>query len=284
MKGRNRTVVVGVDGSRASMTAVTWAARLASSRHCELEIVHGLQIAALGYGEGLAGADVLFDAVRQDGERVVAGSRKMAASIDETLVITVKTPVESPAPLLIGLSRQARMVVVGASGSGGFTGMLLGTTAATLVSHAHSPVAVIRGRHGTAQVPESGPVVAGIDGSPNSEQAIAAAFEEASSRRAPLVAVHIMPQWESVAEDEERLLAQRLAGWQEKYPDVEIRRVLRRDRPRHALLDASENAQLVVVGSRGRGGFTGMLLGSTSQALVQHACCPVLVVRPEAAG
>src|SRR6185295_19298716 len=116
------------DGSRASMTAVTWAARLASSRHCELEIVHGLQIAALGHGEGLAGADVLFDAVRQDGERVVAGSRKVAASIDETLVITVKTPVESPAPLLIGLSRQARMVVVGASGSGGFTGMLLGAT------------------------------------------------------------------------------------------------------------------------------------------------------------
>jgi nucleotide-binding universal stress UspA family protein len=159
-------------------------------------------------------------------------------------------------------------------------------------------VAVIRGRHGTANVPESGPVVVGVDGSPASELAIAAAFEEASSRRAPLIAVHawsdvtyedfygtvrIVPQWESLEEDEERLLAQRLAGWQEKYPDVEIRRVLRRDRPRHALLEAAEKAQLVVVGSRGRGGFTGMLLGSTSQALVQHAGCPVLVVRPESA-
>jgi nucleotide-binding universal stress UspA family protein len=296
MKDRNRTIVVGVDGSGASITAVSWAARLASTRHLELEIVHGLQIAALGYGGGMAGADVLFDAVRQDGERVVTTARKVAASIDKALVITVKTPVESPAPLLIGLSRQARMVVVGASGSGGFTGMLLGTTAATLVSHAHSPVAVIRGRHSTARVPESGAVVVGVDGSPTSEQAIAAAFEEASSRRAPLVAVHawsdvtyedfsgtlrIMPQWESVAEDEERLLAQLLAGWQEKYPAVGIHRVLRRDRPRHALLEAASTAQLVVVGSRGRGGFTGMLLGSTSQALVQHAVCPVLVVRPE---
>ena len=74
-----------------------------------------------------------------------------------------------------------------------------------------------------------------------------------------------------------------MAGWQEKYPDVEIRRVLVRDRPRHALLESAAEAQLVVVGCRGRGGFTGMLLGSTSQALVQHAPCPVLVVRPEPA-
>ncbi|HEY3467530.1 MAG TPA: universal stress protein, partial [Amycolatopsis sp.] len=91
----------------------------------------------------------------------------------------------------------------------------------------------------------------------------------------------ILPQPESLERDEDRLLSQRLAGWQEKYPEVEIRRVLVRERPRHALLDVSEEAQLVVVGSRGRGGFTGMLLGSTSQALVQHAQCPVLVVRPE---
>ena len=164
------------------------------------------------------------------------------------------------------------------------------------MSHAHSPVAVVRGRHDSAPVAESGPVVVGVDGSPASEPAIAAAFEEASSRGAPLVAVHawydstcedfsgtvrIIPRWEPVADDEERLLARRLAGWQEKYPDVEVRRVLRRDRPRHALLEAAEKARLVVVGSRGRGGFTGMLLGSTGQALVQHAGCPVLVVRPE---
>ncbi|UOZ02999.1 universal stress protein [Amycolatopsis sp. WQ 127309] len=296
MKDRNRTVVVGVDGSGASMAAVAWAAKVASARHLELEIVHGLRSTELRHDDGMAGTDVLFDAVRQDGDRVVAGSRKVAASIDEDLVVTAKTPAESPAPLLVGLSRQARMVVVGASGSGGFTGMLLGTTAATLVDHAHSPVAVIRGRHGTAHVPESGPVVVGVDGSATSELAIAAAFEEASFRGAPLVAVHawsdvtyedfygavrIMPQWESAREDEERLLAQRLAGWQEKYPDVGIRRVLCRDRPRHALLEAAQTAQLVVAGNRGRGGFAGMLLGSTSQALVQHAACTVLVVRLE---
>lgn len=299
MTDKDRTVVVGVDGSGASLAAVKWAAKLASTRGLELEIVHGLQIAALCYGGvGLAGIDVLFDAVRQDGERALAESRRQVEAVDKDLVVRSDMPTETPAPLLIELSRRARMVVVGATGSGGFAGMLLGTTAATLVSHAHSPVAVIRGRQGSAYVPESGPVVVGVDGSPTSEQAIAVAFEEASLRGVPLVAVHawsdvtyedfagtvrIMPQWESVVEGEERLLAQRLAGWQEKYPDVEIRRELRRDRPRHALLGVSENAQLVVVGSRGRGGFTGLLLGSTSQALVQHADCPVLVVRPELA-
>lgn len=299
MSDKDRTIVVGVDGSGASMAAVTWAAKLASARGLELEIVHGLQIAALCYGGvGLAGIDVLFDAVRQDGERVLAEARRLVTTVDKDLVLGSDMPTETPAPLLIERSRRARMVVVGATGSGGFAGMVLGTTAATLVSHAHSPVAVIRGREGSTHIPGTGPVVVGIDGSPTSEQAIAAAFEEASLRGVPLVAVHawsdvtyedfsgivrIMPQWESVVEGEERLLAQRLAGWQEKYPDVEIRRELRRDRPRQALLDASENAQLVVVGSRGRGGFTGLLLGSTSQALVHHAGCPVLVVRPELA-
>ncbi len=295
MKDRNRTIVVGTDGSAASATAVSWAAELASSRHLDLEIVHGLQIAALGHGGGRPGTDVLVEAVRQDGERVVALARTLAAQVDPDLVITTETPIEAPAPLLAERSRRARLVVVGATGSSGLAGMLLGTTTATLVNHAHSPVAVIRGRRSSAPGSEPGPVVVGVDGSPPSELAIAAAFDEASSRGAPLVAVHawsdvadedfsdtirIMPRWAAVKEDEERLLAQRLAGWQEKYPDVEIRRVLRRDRPRHALLEAAEKAQLVVVGNRGRGGFTGMRLGSTGQALVQHAGCPVLVVRP----
>lgn len=297
MKDRNQTIVVGADGSAESMTAVSWAAELASSRHLELEIVHGLQITTLGHGGGMAGIDVLIDAVRQGGEQIVAHSRKLATSVDPDLVITTEMPTEAPAPLLIELSRRARMVVVGATGSGGFARMLLGTTTTTLVNHAYSPVAVIRGRHGSAHVPESGPVVVGLDGSPTSELAIAAAFEEASSRGTPLVAVHawsdvahedsygtirIMPQWASVEGDEERLLAQRLAGWQEKYPDVEITRVLRRDRPRDILLEAAEKAQLVIVGSHGHGGVTGSLLGSTGQALVHHAGCPVLVIRPEA--
>jgi nucleotide-binding universal stress UspA family protein len=291
-------ITVGVDGSAGSTAAVTWAAEVAARRHLELRIVHGLQLAGLYYGGGVSGASAtaLFDAIRVDGERVIAEARSLAASIGKDLVITTELPNEPPVPLLIDESRHARMLVVGRTGTGGFTEMLVGGTAASVSSHAHCPVAIVRGRHDTTVIPDDGPVVVGIDGSPNSEQAIAVAFEEASLRGAPLVAVHawndvtyedtrgtarILTQPEALEEDEERLLGQRLAGWQEKYPDVEVRRRLVRDRPRHALIEESEAARLVVVGSRGRGGFTGMLLGSTSQALVQHARCPVLVVRPE---
>ncbi|MDS0134717.1 MULTISPECIES: universal stress protein [unclassified Amycolatopsis] len=298
MTANDPRITVGVDGSAGSTAAVTWAAELASRRHLQLKIVHGLQVAGLYYGGGMTGigAATLFEAVQKDGERAIADARALAASVDKDLVIVTDLPNDPPVPMLIDESRHARMLVVGRTGTGGFPGILVGGTAATVAAHAHCPVAVIRGRHDSTAVPEAGPVAVGIDGSPNSEQAIGVAFEEASLRGVPLVAVHawndivyedtrgtarILTQPESLEEGEDRLLTERLAGWPEKYPDVEVRRVLVRDRPRHALLEISAEAQLVVVGSRGRGGFTGMLLGSTSQALVQHAQCPVLVVRPE---
>ncbi|HWD03239.1 MAG TPA: universal stress protein [Amycolatopsis sp.] len=291
------TVVVGVDGSESAGEAVRWAARLVSGRGLELEIVHCLQAGALYYGGGLAGSDALFEQIRQQGERLVATARDLALSVDAALTVHTRVFTTAPPAGLLDRSKHVRMVVVGRSGAGGFTGMLVGATASTVASHAGCPVAVVRGRHGDGRVPLEGPVVVGVDCTLNSEAAIAAAFEEAAFREVPLVAVHawndvgydpadgttlLMPYPESLEPTEERLLAQRLAGWQEKYPEVEVRRVLVEDRPRSALLDESDRAQLVVVGSRGRGGFAGMLLGSTSQALLQHASCPVLVVRPEA--
>lgn len=292
----SNTVVVGVDGSEGADEAVRWAARLASGRGLELDIVHCLQVAALYYGGGLAGGDVLFDQLRHDADGIVARARELARAIDAALTVRTEVLTTAPPAGLLDRSRRVRMVVLGRSGAGGFTGMLLGATAATVASHAECPVAVVRGRHGDGAVPSDGPVVVGVDCTPNSEAAIAVAFEEASFRKVPLVAVHawndvtydladstarLMPQPESPEPAEERLLAQRLAGWQEKFPEVQVRRTLVGDRPRQALLAESDRAQLVVVGSRGRGGFAGLLLGSTSQALLQHASCPVLVVRPE---
>ncbi|MFD2468679.1 universal stress protein [Amycolatopsis silviterrae] len=294
MTDRNRTVLVGVDGSEGASDAVRWAAQLAAGRDFDLELVHCLQITGLAYGGGLAGGAVLFEGMQQDGERIAGEARELALSVDSSLEVRTEVLTDSAQALLIDRSKKARMVVLGRTGIGGFTGMLVGATTAAVVSHAGCPVAVVRGRHGDGPVPQDGPVVVGVDGSPNSEAAIAAAFEEASFRKAPLVAVHawadvvydsaegtarLMPQWETLQPTEERLLAQRLAGWQEKYPDVEVRRKLVRDRPRHVLLAESDRAQLLVVGSRGRGGFAGMLLGSTSQAMVHHSACPVLVVR-----
>jgi nucleotide-binding universal stress UspA family protein len=290
-------VVVGVDGSRNATAAVRWAADVAARRRLRLRIVYGLRVPELYYGGGLAGSQSLLDTVRDNGERILREAADVAMAIGGEMTVTVDMPIEPAVPLLTDLSRTARVTVVGGTGIGGFAGMLAGSTAAGVVSHAHGPVAVVRERPDSAGPPADGPVVVGVDGSPVGERALQVAFEEASLRGAVLVAVHAwqdvdfdeaygaagpVDEWESAAQGEHRLLAQRLAGWQEKYPDVEIRREVVRDRPRHSLLDWSQRARLVVVGSHGRGGFRGMLLGSVSQALVSHARCPVMVVRPAA--
>jgi len=296
MTGVAGAIVAGVDGSAGSGSAVRWAAAEAVRHHVPLHVVHGFSPFDGLYGPGapmvrevyadllVAAEDMLAEAVRA-ARHAGGGSLRVTSDIVDDL----------PAPMLVDASATARMVVLGASGAGGFPGMLTGSTAVRVAAHAHCPVVVVRGRDGSARVPEEGPVVAGVDGSPTSERALAVAVDEASRRRATLVAVHVWSDdayagalppaldWDEIAADEERLLAQRLAGWQEKYPDVRVERVVVRDRPRDRLLTWSGRAALVVVGSRGRGGFRGLLLGSTSQALIHHSHCPVVVVRPGAA-
>lgn len=137
-----------------------------------------------------------------------------------------------------------------------------------------------------------------MDGGPFSDVALAHAFADASFHGDRLVALHAWTEvdtrrgvgetmfanpWHSVHEAEERALAERLAGWRERYPDVEVQRVVERADPRVALVEHSGRAQLVVVATRGRGGFTGLLLGSTGLALIQHSDCPVMLVGPDAA-
>jgi nucleotide-binding universal stress UspA family protein len=182
-------------------------------------------------------------------------------------------------------------VVVGCRGLGAIGRRLLGSISWGLVHHAHCPVAVIHDEDPLMPYPVGqAAVVVGIDGSPASESATAIAFDEASRRGAELVAVHA---WSDVTDYEipdvawstkmreraEETLAERLAGWQERFPDVSVRRVVTHDRPSHALVEQSESAQLVVVGSHGRGGFAGMLLGSVSAAVAESARMPVLVAR-----
>jgi nucleotide-binding universal stress UspA family protein len=180
------------------------------------------------------------------------------------------------------------MVVVGCRGLGAVSRWLLGSVTADLIRHAHSPVVVVHGEQESLPSAGTAPVVVGIDGSPASENALAFAFDEASRRGVPLVAVHAwgdvdgepLPgsQWENLRVLAEERVAERLAGWGERYPDVVIQREVVLDRPAHHLLQRSRTAQLTVVGSRGRGGFAGLLLGSVSKSVAEAAETPVVVV------
>jgi len=277
-------IVVGVDGSAAALDAVRWAVGEAVSRKLPLRLVYAADVTGGRFDAGFPVPQSYFDELERAGQQLLAEAARAAG----TAAVITEMPLEPPASFLLRLSETARMVVLGSSGRGGFTGMLAGSTAVSVSAHARCPVAVVRG-----EAHPRGPVVVGIDGSPTSERALAVAFDEAAWREVSLVAVHAWSDadyglplpapdvdWAQVEREQHSLLAQRLAGWRERYPEVRVDRVVVRDRPRDELLSRSDGAQLVVVGSRGRGGFRGLVLGSTSQALIHHSRCPVLVVRP----
>jgi nucleotide-binding universal stress UspA family protein len=292
-------IVAGVDGSPSSLRAAHWAAAEATHRRVPLRLVHAANVSLAAYVGGFGPTDEFLEALEAEGRRRLTEAQVAIVAAHPEADVQVHLATAGAVPALLQESKTARLVVLGSRGLGGFTGMLIGSTAVALVAHGHCPVAVIRGRKADDAPPSEGPVVVGVDGSPASEAAVALAFGEASSRRAELVAVHTwlefssdieyfyaqqyFPAWEDIEARENAVLAERLAGWQEKYPEVTVRRVVTRDRPAHCLLELAEDAQLLVVGSRGRGGFVGMVQGSTSQALMHHAPCPLLVVRPDTA-
>lgn len=288
-------VVVGVDGSASARHAALWAADLAAQRRLPLRLVYADDFARACAG-GLAPPQSFFDQLQAAGEQLLVDAAAEVRRAHPELDLETALEPAGPGPALLGQTDGARLLVVGSRGVGGFRGMLAGSTAVALVAHGRCPVAVVRGATPDAAAPAVGSVVVGVDGSPTGEAAIAAAFDEASWRGAELVAVHSWVEFPAhrsetrrsatdrvaVEEGERELLAQRLAGWQEKFPGVVVRRVLGEGRPVECVLDNAADAQLIVVGSRGHGGLAGMMLGSTSQALIYHATCPLLVVRPVA--
>jgi nucleotide-binding universal stress UspA family protein len=218
--------------------------------------------------------------------RDAAGQTVADVAVDTILEVA------SPVTALAEESRNASVVVLGSRGLGGFTGLLVGSTAVELASRGWCPVVVVRGDD-TQPSRTEGPVVVGVDGTKLSEAALEFAFAEAQERDTELVAVHAWMDFledafpatvaafevPTLAREAKDTLTERLAGWQKNYPDVQVTREVVRGRPTQALLRFADEAQLVVVGSRGRGGFRGLLLGSTSQHLLRHAPCPVAVVR-----
>ncbi|WP_406230409.1 universal stress protein [Nocardia sp. NBC_01009] len=288
-------VVVGVDGSEAADLAVRWAAETASQRHRRLHIVEGVDLTAAAsvFGAYDVIEPSVIDAIRRLGADRVSAARRLALEVDPNLDVETEVSEANPARLLIDRSRTAHLLAIGAAGEGG-TLSHLGSTLLAVVAHGHGAVVVVRDTGTEQQTRRTGPVVLGVDGSQVSDAAAAAAFAESSERGTQLVAVHAwndlyldrvagvpytIPDRDAEAAGE-AIIAEQLAGWQEKYPNVEVIRRVYLTGPRQPLLELSQSAQLVVVGSRGRGGFRGLLLGSTSNFLVQRAHCPVMVVHP----
>lgn len=289
----DKPVVVGVDGSASAVTAAEWAADEAARRGAELRVVHANLWPTVRMPAGHYPIE-FQQPLLEHSRALVATAVAAAGARQPHLTITNALVPTTSVDLLIAESRAAQLLVLGARGIGGVPGMLAGSVAIAVSSHARCPVAVIRPHPADVAPPTGGPVVVGVDGSPKSRPALRFAFDAASCLGAPLLALHTwldiavdaprghpiwMIDWDQVREDEERMLAERLAGWQEDYPDVKVQRIVVRDRPVRSLLDAATTAQLMVVGSRGRGGIGGMLLGSTSHALIHHCPCPLVVVR-----
>ncbi len=230
---------------------------------------------------------------RTRGAEIISAAIGVAeASIRKAASIEIRSEVYCAAtvPALVDLSKEAEMIVVGSRGQGLLSRVLLGSVSSGLMHHAHCPVAVIHDETPSDALALSQlPVVVGIDGSPASELATAIAFDAACRRDIGLVALHAwcdgdaagMPglEWSAQLSGPAEVLAERLAGWQERYPDVAVQRRVVFDRPARHLLDEAKSSQLVVVGSHGRGGFSGALLGSVSMAVAHAAKVPVIIAR-----
>lgn len=287
-------IVVGVDGSAASDAAIRWAAKEAAMRKVVLTLLYAMNPAAQAWRVGYARAPLppsYGERQQEEGQRVLESARRIAEEVGapgEQVQVKSELAFSVPVPTLIDATKDAQMIVVGSRGQGAWRRGLFGSVSTGLVHHSHCPVAVIRDPT-EANDESRGPVVVGIDGSPASELATAIAFDEASWRGAELVALHAwidseppgMPllSWPDFQSAAEETLAERLAGWNDRYPDVVVHRRVVFDQPARHLLEAAETGQLVVVGSHGRGGFAGMLLGSVSTTIVHATHTPVIVCR-----
>ncbi len=287
-----RGVVVGVDGSPSSDAAVDWAAREAASHGVLLTLahIHPLPL-EMAWPEPIVSAEFVGQQQKY-GEEIVQRAQQIvleAAGDRGAVEVDREVSVGPIVPTLVDLSKGADMIVVGCRGQGPIDRLLLGSVSSGLLHHARCPVAVIHDEASAAPPRDDAPVLVGIDGSPASETATAIAFDEASRRGVRLQALHVWSDWtnfelpgydvSTAAVQAQLALAERLAGWQEQYPDVAVDRIVVCGNPAEVILSHAASAQLVVIGSHGRGGFAGMLLGSVSTAVASSTTIPVIVAR-----
>jgi nucleotide-binding universal stress UspA family protein len=298
---RTETVLVGVDGSAPSLHALDWAAAYARRVGWPLHVVCTYSLPSFTAASLDGGYAALDDSAIQEGARAVleeARARAEASGVRTTATVTTG----DAAGVLVEMSREHALVVAGTRGRGGFTERLLGTVSSALPAHAHCPTVVVPfrsesgGTDAGGELPPIRPlrrIVVGVDGSPSAEIALRHAIRQAQAWDAELVAVAGVPvgagagllAWLPASIDHEQVLADVTEGLnviidrhEAENPGLTIKRIVLDGTGAELLTEFSTASDLIVVGSRGRGGFRGLLLGSTSQAVLHHSACPVMVV------
>jgi nucleotide-binding universal stress UspA family protein len=278
---RDAEILVGYDGSTDASVALNWALDEAehSGQPVRLAYIFEWLTVASWVGPGVAPGIWPDDTARRQVDDLVRKAAADAAAAHPGLTVTGEVYDGPPALVLQERSTDAGMLVLGSRGHGGFGGLLAGSTAVAVAAHAHCPVVIVR--DGAAHGPAD-PVTVGVDASEPSLVALGFAAERAARRRVPLRVLHAWtpgPDAEAGVPDERAAVEEAVEPWRRTFPELDLTVDLVGGSPAATLIEASRSAQLVVVGSRGRGGLAGMLLGSVSQQVIQHAGCPVAVVR-----
>ncbi|MEU3253735.1 universal stress protein [Streptomyces sp. NPDC006997] len=266
-------LVVGVDGSASSLDAVDWAADEAVRHRIPLHVLHA------------AGRD-------HEAATVIDAASERAREAAPTVRLSSEAPHEDAIAALVDRGRNAFALVLGSRGLGGLAGMLLGSVSLAVAARADCPVVVVRGTAEHRDV-RFGSVVVGVEEGEGSDTAVEFALREARVRTCRLVAVHAwnpqpgapatpqVPSWhalEARRRSPEQVLDDAVSGPRERYPDAPVSRRVSRGPARQALLEASAEADLLVVGARRRQGHLGLQLGLVDHAVLHHAPCPVAVV------
>jgi nucleotide-binding universal stress UspA family protein len=284
---RTSAIVVGTDGA-SSRAAVEWAAREAARRHALLRIVHAFdwEWTSARFDSGKE----YLDLARQLADAVTVTAMDQARAVAPTIKVEADALIGNPAPRLLEVAEDASLIVLGNRGRGGFTSLMLGSVSQRVATHATCPVVVVRGRGDVTD----GPIAVGVDDGDTTDHVLQTAFQAASDRDAALTVVRaylpVIPLWlgdvppaaiSTPEQDtaEHTRVEDLLVPWRQKFPQVPVEVMVSHDSAAAVLVGVSHGAQLVIVGSRGRGTITGALLGSTGMQLLHHADCPVWIAR-----
>lgn len=288
-----RSIVVGVDGSTGAREAAHYAADIAERRHATLTLVHVFETVFYGYGPlGFAGTYAISeDRLRESATKLLEEAVTDLESTHPGVKVEARLENGGVAARLIEESANAQMTVVGSRGMGGFSSLMLGSVSTQLAAYGHGPIIVFR-----PERQPGGPVLVGFDGSPEANAALEFAVQEALSRKVPLRVANVY--WEEPWQEgqqpgaDPKIVARRLSHEVinesltlaiEEHPELRYDiRCIHGLKPAQNLIEESAHAGLTVVGSRGLGGFTGLLLGSVSRTLIHHAIGPLAVIHPQA--